>query len=365
MDREEHGSLIDNAGAVVDASKPPAIRVYTREGFSGDAFATQPVGYLPDYISAVGPHAPRRWILPGISPSDQNEATALPMLLADSNRGVRLRLSGRTKRSDLVIRNVEADELHFIQEGEVKFETDAGNLTATRGDFIYLPRATAYRFHALSGAMCDLILETRSPLKFVTPYQVGVVNFQRDLHRAVLEPATDNGVTELLLRAWDGDDTLFTLPNNPLAIERHMGGNVPVWKLNIAKVQKLTSLPDGGPPYPFMSTEDGEVLIFNAGDRPTSGYRPPIHINADFDELMLYVRGESPWGACDQPGTLSWVPKGVVHHGVASSTPNPHTSWMIETKATLRWTDQATAASELMETGTYGPLVKTGKRDAG
>lgn len=363
MDRRQHGTLIDETDAAAEAPSPPMVRVYTRDGFSGASSAAQPLAYPPDYISAVGPHVPRRWILPEVSVADSADPAALPTLLADSRRGVRLRLSGRQEKSPLIVRNVEADELHFIQEGEVKFETDAGSLIATKGDFVYLPRSTAYRFYALSPTMCDLVLETVSPLKFVTPYQVGVVNFARDLHRAIPDPVDDDGVTRLLLRAWEGDDTLFMLPGNPLAVERHLGGEVPVWKLNIAKVQKLASLPEGGPPYPFMSTEDGEVLIFNAGDRPTSGYRPPIHINADFDELMLYVDGESAWGQCDRAGTLTWVPKGVPHHGVAPSTPKPHTSWMIETKATLRWTDEATAASALMETGTYGPLVDAGKRD--
>lgn len=356
MDPIQSKNVATGAKASNDLPERPSFRVYTREGFSGESFAAVPTSYPPDYLSVIGPHAPRRWILPEMTPSDAVELVAPPMLLANSDCGVRLRLSGRQVKSARITRNVEADELHFIQDGEVKFETDAGSLTAQQGDFVYLPRATAYRFYALSATMCDLILETRSTLKFVTPYQVGVINFARDLQRATPESVIDDGVTELVLRAWDGEDTLFMLPNNPLGMDRAFGGTVPVWKLSLDKIQKLASIPEGGPPYPFMSTANGEVLIFNAGDRPTAGYRPPIHINADFDELLLYVDGEAPWGACDKPGTLTWVPKGVVHHGVAPSTPKPHRSWMIETKATLRWTDTATAASEAMETGTYGPL---------
>ena len=335
---------------------PPMMRVYTRDGFSGASSAAQLVGYPPDYLSVVGPHAPRRWVLPGLTLPDADDPAAVPMLFADSNRGVRLRLSGRRVKSEVVVRNVEADELHFIQQGEVRFETDSGSLDAKQGDFVFLPRSTAYRFHATTATMCDLILESASPLKFVTPYQVGMINFARDLQRASAVPVADDGVTKLLLRAWDGEDTLFTLPNNPLAMERHFGGVVPVWKLSLDKIQKVISLPEGGPPLPFLSNENGDLLLFNIGDRPTSGYRPPIHVNADFDELMLYVDGESAWGACDEAGTLTWVPKGVVHHGVAPSTPRPHRSWLLETKATFRWTKQAVEFSELMETGTFGPL---------
>ena len=341
-------------GAAAPAGGPPLMRVYTREGFAGDFAGAQPNAYPPDYLSVVGPHAPRRWTFSDVPVPDETDATALPMLLAYSNRGVRLRLSGRVTKSDVVVRNVEADELHFVQDGDVRYETDSGTLTATRGDFVFLPRSTAYRFHGRAAPTRVLIVESASPLKFDTPYPVGVINFGRDLQHPVVEPVEDDGPTTVRLRAWTGEDTVFAMPSNPLSLVRHIGGKVPVWKLPIAKIQKVTSLPEGGPPYPFMSTADGGLLVFNLGDRPTSGYRPPIHINADFDEVMIYVEGESNWGGLDRPGTLGWVPKGVVHHGVAPSTPKPHTSWMFECRATLRWTDEATRASDLMETGTYG-----------
>ena len=336
---------------------PPKMMAYTREGFAGAFSASEPAGYPPDFISVEGPHAPRRWIISNIVPADEDHPTALPMLLADSGKGVRLRLSGRRVKSEVIVRNVEADELHFIQDGEVRFETDAGGLDARRGDFVCLPRSTAYRYHATSASMRSLIIESTSPFKFSTPYPVGVINFGRDLVRATPEAIPDSGPMKVLLRAWEGEDTLFTVPSNPLSIARHMGGEVPVWKINIDQIQKLVSLPVGGPPYPFLASKNEELLLFNTGDRPTSGYRPPIHVNADFDEVMLYVDGESAWGGCSEAGTLCWVPKGVVHHGVAPSTPKPHRSWLLETMATFRWTEEVVAVGQLMETGTYGPFV--------
>ena len=335
------------------ASAPPSMRTWTRDGFVGDASADLPTAYAPDYISVQGPHAPHRWTLSDIVPADESDPTALPMLMAHSSR-LRLRLSGRRVPGEVVIRNVEADELHFIQDGSVRFETDFGSLAAGPGDFVFLPRSTAYRYYATSGSMRDFIMESTQPLKFDTPYQVGVINFGRDLERASPETIPDSGITKVLLRAWEGDSTLFTLPSNPLAMASHIGGAVPVWKINIDKIQKLVSLPLGGPPYPFMSTDNNDLLIFNIGDRPTGGYRPPIHVNADYDEVMIYVGGESAWGGMDRPGTVGWVPKGVVHHGVSPSTPKPHTSWMFETRGTLRWTEEAVRAGALMETGTYG-----------
>ena len=35
--------------------------------------------------------------------------------------------------------------------------------------------------------------------------------------------------------------------------------------------------------------------------------------------------------------------------------PKTYQAWLLETRATLRWTPRAIAASQLMETGEYGP----------
>jgi len=82
--------------------------------------------------------------------------------------------------------------------------------------------------------------------------------------------------------------------------------------------------------------------------------RPPIHHNADYDEIILYVGGPGAYGACAVPGTLTIVPKGVTHHGPSEDVPEGYAAFLIETRATLRFTDAALPSSKLMETGRYG-----------
>ena len=98
--------------------------------------------------------------------------------------------------------------------------------------------------------------------------------------------------------------------------------------------------------------------MFNLSARP--GGRAPIHVNADFDEVVHYVRGPGAWGHCTEPGTLTWVPKGVVHHGPREDVLEGYAAWLLETRATLRWTPEGIASSELMETENYArhPSVK-------
>ncbi|WP_236720827.1 homogentisate 1,2-dioxygenase [Paraburkholderia phytofirmans] len=259
-----------------------------------------------------------------------------------------------------VVRNVEADEIHFIQSGNVKFETDVGSLTAEEGDFVCIPKAVAYRYHPTGDAMRSVIVESPSAVKFSPPAPTGMLNLARDLTYAKVAPDIPvGGPTRLVLKSADGENTVFTMPHDPLSLGVQLSESVPVWKLNLTKIQVLTYLPEGGPPSPFLSSGTGDVLMFNLSSR-ISG-RAPIHINADFDEVICYVRGPGAWGGCTEPGTLTCVPKGAIHHGPSENGRETYQAWLLETRATLRWTPKAIAISQLMETGEYSPHSGAGR----
>ena len=87
-----------------------------------------------------------------------------------------------------VVRNVETDEIHFIQSGNVKFETDVGSLTAEEGDFVCIPRAIAYRYAPTGDAMRSVIVESPAALKLSPPAPTGMLNVARDLKYAKVDP---------------------------------------------------------------------------------------------------------------------------------------------------------------------------------
>ncbi|WP_269501301.1 cupin domain-containing protein [Burkholderia sp. IMCC1007] len=341
-------------------SEPPAVQLWTRDGFLGALSVVTRSTYAPDYLSAEGPHVPRRAVLDWLKPDDHDDAAAFPTTVATSKQGVKLHVSGRRKPMPYVVRNVEADEIHFIQSGTVKFETDVGCLTAEEGDFVCIPRSVAYRYAPVGDEMRSVIVESPSALKFSPPAASGMLNLGRDVTYAkVGQDIPVGGPTKLVLKATDGENTVFTMPHDPLSLGVQLSESVPVWKINLSKIQVLTYLPDGGPPSHFLASNAGDVLMFNLSSRPSS--RPPIHINADFDEVICYVRGPGAWGGCTEPGTLTWVPKGVIHHGPPEDIPETYQAWLLETGALLRWTPKAIAASQLMETGEYGPHPSVGK----
>jgi len=336
-----------------DAKNTPTMQVWTREGFAGQVAVQNRSFYSPDYLAVKGPHAPRRSVLSMLKPDDSSNEKALPTVIATSRVGIRLLTSARRKPMNFTVRKVEADELHFIQSGQVKFDTDVGTIVANEGDFVCIPRSIAYRFYPTEGEMRSLILESPAPLSLTPPAPIGMINFDRDMEYARVDPdIRPDGPGELLLKSHDDEITTFQMACDPLALNAHPTQQTPVWKLNLNNIQVHAYEPHGGPPSAFMSSEDNKTMLFNLSAR--SGARPPVHVNADFDEVILYVRGPGAWGACNEPGTLTWVPKGVVHHGPDENVAEGYTALLIETRATFRFTPEALAASDLMETGNYG-----------
>src|SRR5258708_18087527 len=154
---------------------PPPVQLWTRDGFQGAASVVTRPTYAPDYLSVQGSHAPRRSVLDRLTPDDQNDAEALPMLVATSRLGVKLLVSGRRKPMPYVVRNVEADEIHFVQSGGARFETDVGCLTAEEGDFVCIPRAVAYRYAPTSDAVRSIIVGSPSALRLSPPTPTGML----------------------------------------------------------------------------------------------------------------------------------------------------------------------------------------------
>jgi homogentisate 1,2-dioxygenase len=330
----------------------PNIESWSREGFVGETAAVIRPHYTPDYLSVEGPHAPHRLDIHKVAAPDRGDSEALPQVIAATRSGVRLAVSARAQPMPYAVRNVEADEIHFVQEGALRFETDFGAIAAEAGDFVAIPRAVTHRIVPLQTPTLSLIVESPWAVRLDTPAPHGMINLARDLRRARIEaPMGNGGETTLLIKTRD-DITRFQKQHDPIAAVAQVAGTSPVWAINLAKISPMTYVPQGGPPGHFAVSRNKEVLLYTLSARP--GGRPPIHDNADYDEIIFYVRGPGAWGKVSEPGTLTWVPKGVSHHGPREDVPEGYLAWLLETADTLRLTPAGLAAAELMETGLYG-----------
>ncbi len=317
---------------------------WSREGFYGDGVVvTRPV-HTPDYTSVAGPHAPHRLDIKSLSLPDRDDPEALPMTILRARTGFQLSISGRETAMPFLISNVEADEVHFVQEGEIHFHTVFGTIIGVPGDLICIPRAVPYFIDPQETPVLSVIIESPGAVKIDPrpPFQVRV------------ERATLNGHPEepertvLLIKSHDGI-TRYEKPHDLLGFTTIVKGNVPVWKVNLRTLFNNES----GPPAQFVSAPNSDVLLYNLSARPSG--RPPIHYNADYDEVIFYSSGPGAWGRVNEPGTLTWVPKGVAHHGPTENVPEGFQAWLLESRGTLRLTPEAAAVAQLMETDQYGP----------
>ncbi len=311
--------------------------------------------YTPDYISVEGPHVPRRISLFELDTPDRNNPEALPLEMMTSRLDIRINISRRKEAMPYIFRNVEADELHFLQSGKMRFDTEFGSLEAGPGDFICIPRSVSYRTVPHDQELVDIIMESPEPLRFDTPAPFGMVDFDNAVRRASIsdqQPKQEKSEYSLILKSNDGL-TRFVKPVDPLAAIAQVGGTPPVWALNLSEIQCVSYGGLGGPPAQFLSSPSTNMMLFSLSSRPST-MRPPVHHNADYDELILYVQGPGAWGAVTEPGTLSHVPKGVTHHGPSEDVPEGYLAWLLETRATMRFTPDALKETKLIETGMYG-----------
>lgn len=340
---------------VRDAPAGPHVHLWSRDGFLGSkALAVRPA-YTPTYFSVTGPHAPHRLNVFDIDADDAEDAEALPTPILTSRTGIAIALTRRKQLMPFTFRNAEADELYFVQSGSARFVTDFGTIDAAELDFVFLPRAVSYRIEPLDDRFVGVILESPEPLAF----ESGLPNGMIDIATAVRTPTITQpeivpaGRHRLFIKSFDGI-TRYEMAHDPLQAVRLMGGETPVWAMNLRAVNPSPQPPRKGPPAHFLTTPDTGIRSFSLSARVAE--RPPIHHNADYDEIILFAAGPGAWGSISEPGTLTWVPKAVTHHGPVENVPEGYQAWLIEIRPTLRLTPAAAPHAALIETGEYGPL---------
>lgn len=326
------------------AKPEPYTEHWGREGFFGDGINVLRTQHVPDFLRVSGPHAPHRFNIADVALSDGTDANGMPTPVMLSRTGAQLSVSARRRPMPFVVSNVEADEVHFIQQGDVRFATAYGNITGIPGDFVFIPRAVPYRITTQQGPTLSLIVETPGAAKFAA-----APAFEPQIESAVFANRPTQSVeTTVLLKSFDGV-TRYVKPHDPFAMVAVSGGNNPVWKINLKDIP----VNEAGHPRQFAASPNNDELFYTLSARRRR--RPPMHYNADYDEMIFYFAGPGAYGAVRDPGTLTWVPKGVAHHGPTEDVPEGYLAWMLESRPTLRLTPAGQQVAQLMETDLYGP----------
>jgi len=323
------------------------IEHWTREGFAGDGAHVRRPDFGPQFLRAEGSHVPRRLNVANVAVAPDG-AGAAAVELAKATSGARLSLVSRRSSTPYVERNVDCDEVYFVQHGEARVRTSFGTLTAGAGEFVCIPRGVTYQIGVPADPLLAVLIESPKALRLSTK-RPDLLDPERDVRRPVFAASPAGNDEVLLLLKGGNATTRFLLPHDPLAASEFLGGVQPVWKVHLSQVRPATD----SSPVQFLETDGNDVLLYTLSARP-GRRRPPVHINADYDEIIYYFCGPGAWGAVDEPGTLTCVPRGVAHQGPSEDVPAGYLAWLLETRETLQWSPAALAVAELMETDMYG-----------
>lgn len=144
------------------ATPPPHLDLYTRNGFAGPSAMIVRSQYSPPYTRVKGAYAPYRFDVDDL-PSHPAGAADLPVAILEGD-GVSVELATRSTPSATAVRNVLADELHYVLEGGARLDTDFGHLRLRAGDFVLVPRAVTYRYAEVDGPLREIVVLSESQL---------------------------------------------------------------------------------------------------------------------------------------------------------------------------------------------------------
>ena len=295
---------------------------YARNGFFGryaHLYRTHaPVGWT----RIEGPLKPRAYDsrkLEQAAHDDWLEARR-PLL---ANEDVRLCLATLQQPMKYVFRNADADEVLFVHEGAGRLESDFGPLAYEPGDYIVIPRGTAYRL-APTSATRTLVIESFSEVEVPDKGILGqhalfdpAVIQVPSPEASMLEPSAP-GEWQMRVRH-QGNLTNIYYPFNPLDVVGWKG-TLTVQKLNVRDIRPISSDRYHLPPTAHVTFIMKNAVICTFLPRPLENGDPlalkvPFyHSNIDFDEVLFYHSGEFFSRAGIAPGMLTFHPQGI-HHG--------------------------------------------------
>lgn len=240
-----------------------------------------------------------------------------------SNADVALSLATLAQPMSYLFRNGDADEVVFVHQGAGRLETDFGPFAYEPGDYLVLPRGTAYRFSP-SSASRFLVIEAFSEVDFP---EKGMLGQHALFDPAVVQvPTPEAGSLGANARGeWEvrvkhqGELTHIFYPFNPHDVVGWKG-TLSALKLNVRDIRPVVSDRYHLPPSAHSTFIMRNAVICTFLPRPLENGDPVAlkvpfyHSNIDFDEVLFYHAGQFFSRPGIAPGMLTFHPQGI-HHG--------------------------------------------------
>ncbi len=332
---------------------------YARGGFSG-RYAHLYRAHPPVAWTRIeGPLRPRAFDLAAAAPRSGDYLADRRFTL--ENDDVRVGFVRVTEPMRYFYKDADGDELLFVHLGHGVVETDFGPLAYRRGDYLRLPRGTAYRLVPADHTAL-LVIATRGEL--AVPDR-GPLGQQALFDPAILEtpipdpsgvgstlPADPDGEWRLVVER-GGELTRIHYPFCPLDVVGYKGTLAPD-RLNVAEIRPVMSERYHLPPSAHATFAAEGVIVctflpraLETGDAKALKV-PFYHSNIDYDEVLFYHDGQFFSRTGIGAGMLTWHPQGI-HHGpqpgaverARDATHTDETAVMIDTRRPLRVVPEA------------------------
>ncbi len=310
---------VSSRQAHADLPRDTYERELGKEGFYGPSTQMYHRHRPTGWSVVEGPLRPRAFDTVKLTRVTASPWDATAML---SNASLALRLWRTDKTMDHLVRNADGDELLFVHAGAGELFCDYGHLSLAEGDYVVLPRGTAWRVE-VRAALTLLLLEATDD-SYRLP-EKGLVGDHAVFDPAVLQtPRIDDVFTaQQTENPWRlvvkrrGAFSTITYPFNPLDAIGWHGTLAPV-QLNWRDIRPLMSHRYHVPPSAHTTFVSERFVVCTFCPRPLESDPgalkvPFFHNNDDYDEVIFYHAGDFFSRDNIHPGMLTLHPSGITH----------------------------------------------------
>jgi homogentisate 1,2-dioxygenase len=309
-----------NKQAHCDIPKGLYEREHGRDGFFGAASHILHQHMPTGWTEWEGPLQPHSIDLNKLDTTEMCPWTAHAVM---SNANVRVRMwkTGPGKMTHLV-RNGDGDDLLFVHTGAGDIFCDYGHMSFRDGDYIIMPRGTAWRVESNEAVQLLMVEATED---FYQLPDRGLAGRHALFDPAVLETPKINdqfkaqqGEFETRVRIKRRNQiTTVTFPFNPLDAVGWHGDCVPV-KLNWRDIREMMSDRYHLPPSAHTTFLARAFVICTFAPRPLESDPgalkvPFFHNNDEYDETIFYHKGNFFSRDNIGPGMMTLHPSGFAH----------------------------------------------------
>jgi homogentisate 1,2-dioxygenase len=241
------------------------------------------------------------------------------------NKDVVLGITKPTEEMNYFYRDGDSDLVYFVHDGEGVLESTFGLLPYHEGDYIVIPRGTAFRFTHNPNNVENTFLVIEARGNIAPPHRYLNNNGQflehspycdRDIRRPQeLVTHTESGDFEVRLKVGD-TITSYWYDYHPFNVVGWDGYEYP-YALNIADFEPITGRVHQPPPV-HQTFQGPNFVICSFVPRkldyhPLSIPVPYNHSNIDSEEMIYYVNGNFGSRRGIERASITLHPRGIPH----------------------------------------------------